>query len=451
MHLFSPSHPTWSPHELLAGSALETLHLHKLQRQLRYVAERSPLYRAKFAAAGVLPEDVTTLADLARLPFTEKDEIRASLEADPPLGGHLCAPLGTIVQRQASSGTTGKPSYFAYTRRDLAIVCEMTARCFYAAGFRPGDGILHAFAMSRGFVGGLPMAQALIHLGASLLPLGAETGAPRLLQTMADQRPVGIVGAPSFIGYLGEQAQDVLGIPAAELGVRHILVGSEPGGGQPETRGRLERLWNATVREMYGMSDLGNSFWSESLEAEGMFFRGQGFVHWELIDPATGAVLPPEKGATGELVYTAIDREAMPLIRFRSRDHVAIVETAPAAGQTGPRIRVLGRTDDMLICRGINVYPSAIQDILHSMRPTTTGRFKIIADFAGSATERPLRIVTEIASPDDGTAGEVARVIHDRLGVRTLIEAVPPGTLPEPGARKPVLVERTAPPGATAA
>ena len=437
--------PLWSPLEGLDSESLKELHLHKLRKQLSYVLACSEFYREKFKKTGFTADDVTSLECLQRLPFTEKDELRASLDAGPPLGKHLCASPQDVVQVQASSGTTGKPSYIAYSKRDLQMVCEMTVRCFYAAGLRPGDMVIHTFAMSRGFVGGLPMNQSLAHLGAAVLPIGAESGVERLLGVIADQRPIGLIGAPSFVGYLGEQAEAILGRPASDLGVRHIVVGSEPGGGLPETRGRIERLWGASVREMYGLSDLGNSFWGESLDAEGMHFMGQGYLHAELIDPDSGEVLPMEKGVTGELVYTSLEREAMPLVRFRSRDQVVVTETQAIGGRFSPRVRVLGRTDDMLICRGVNVYPGAVQDVINGLKPMTTGLFKILLDFSGHSTDRPLRLRVENAGngeSDGDVAEKVASTVKDRLNTKVVVEVVPAGTYQSPASRKPVLIER---------
>jgi phenylacetate-CoA ligase len=176
-----------------------------------------------------------------------------------------------------------------------------------------------------------------------------------------------------------------------------------------------------------------------------MHFRGQGYLHWELIDPQSGAVLPREKGVTGELVYTSVERDAMPLIRFRSRDNAEIIGTDAVGALKGARIRVLGRTDDMLICRGINVYPSAIQDIVNALRPVTSGRFRIAADFPGHSTDRPLVLRVECGEtgtqPDTATT-EVAAAVRSALGIRVEVLMVPPGTFPPPGAKKTPLIER---------
>jgi hypothetical protein len=173
--------------EHLSAEEMRSLHLGKLRKQMDYVCSRSDFYKDKFRSTGFRPEHLKSLEDLAALPFTEKDELRASLDAHPPLGRHLCAAPEEVVQLQASSGTTGKPSYIAYSAKDLRMVCDMTARCFFAAGLRKGDKVLHSFAMSRGFVGGLPMAQSLHHLGATVLPIGAEAGVERLLRVIEDQ------------------------------------------------------------------------------------------------------------------------------------------------------------------------------------------------------------------------------------------------------------------------
>lgn len=439
---------TWSKEEALDAEKVDRLHYELLRRQLQRIAEGSAFYRRKFVEAGVTPGHLATLSDLSRFPFTEKDEIRATLTENPPFGEHLCADPREIIQIQASSGTTGKPCYFAYTPMDLEMVCETTTRCFFAAGFRPGDRVLHAFSMSRGFVGGLPMAQTMAYMGLQILPIGAESGVERILQVMSDLRPSGIIGAPSFIGYLGEQAPAVLGRPATELGLRNILVGSEPGGGNPATRARLETLWGAQVREMYGMSDLANSFFAEGPNPDGMHFLSQGHIHAELIDPATGAVLPAEPGVEGELVYTSLTRQAMPLVRFRSRDQAQVIGTGRWNGRQGMRVRVKGRTDDMLICRGINLYPGALQDIINGLKPQTTGLFRIMVDFPGHATDRPLSLRVETPLPDGAAAAlgqRLEKTVKELSGVRVRVETVPPGTYDSPGARKPVLIERIAP------
>ncbi len=419
----------------------------KLQKQMEYLWARSPFYQRKLSQAGIRPGQIKTLSDLHKVPFTLKQELRDSIKDCPPLGLHLAAPRHEVVQVQASSGTTGSPSYVGVTRRDLWVWCEMGARVFYANGFRPGDFCLHAFSMSKGFVGGVPILQILQYMGVCDLPVGVDAGTERLLRVLADQRPEAIGATPYFAIYLGEQAQHVLGVPARELSVRKISVGGEPGGGVPSVRAKMEEIWGADVREMMGGTDLGCTYWGECEDKSGMHFCAQEFIIPEIIDPESGEVLEPRDGTTGELVYTAIDREASALLRFRTGDHVVVTGTDCRCGRTGYKIRCFGRTDDMLIVKGINVFPSAVKDIVTGFEPRTTGLMKIMADFPGHTTQKPLRIKIEYG-PGVGP-GEVLQLSEDLshkiqslLVFRPDLEMVPPDTLEKPGVQKVALIER---------
>jgi phenylacetate-CoA ligase len=421
----------------------------KLLAQLRYVAARSELYRRKFAAAGVDVARVERLEDVAALPFTEKAELRASLERGPLLGFHRAAPLGDVVQIQASSGTTGSPAYVGLTRRDQYVWQEMGARCLYAHGIRPGDLVMHGFSVSRGFVGGLPMAQIVLHAGATEIPIGADAGADRILRVMKDLRPQALIGTPYFSIYLAEQAPRLVETDARDLGVRVVSVGGEPGGGIPAVREKIERLWNAGCFELCGGTDCGVAYWAECEARRGMHETAQEFIYVELIDPASGAVLPWKEGTTGELVYTALDRECSPLVRFRTRDHAVVTGTSCACGRTAPMIRVFGRTDDMLIVKGINVFPSAIQDVVSSFAPRTTGSLRIVADFPGHTTQQPLRIRVEHGEALAGASDAIERLrleIADRLrgllNFAPAVEMVPPNTFEKPGIHKVALIVR---------
>lgn len=419
----------------------------KLQTQLEYLWACSPFYQRKLSRAGIGPGQVRTLSDLQEIPFTLKQELRDSIKESPPLGLHLAAPRSQVIQVQASSGTTGTPSYVGVTRRDLWVWSEMGARVFYANGFRPGDFCLHAFSMSKGFVGGVPVLQILQYMGVCDLPIGVDAGTERLLRVLADQRPEAIGATPYFAIYLGEQAQQVLGIPARELSVRKISVGGEPGGGIASVRAKMEEIWGADVREMMGGTDLGCTYWAECEDKSGMHFCAQEFIIPEIIDPESGQALEPREGVTGELVYTAIDREASPLLRFRTGDHVVVTGTGCRCGRTGYKIRCFGRTDDMLIVKGINVFPSAIKDVVTSFEPRTTGLMKIIADFPGHTTQKPLRIKIEHGpgvAPGEvpHLSDELCHKLQSLLVFRPEIEMVPPDTLDKPGVQKVALIER---------
>lgn len=422
------------------------LHEQLLQQQLDYVVAKSDFYQQKLGDAR---SNVSSLGDLAELPFTAKDDIRQSLLARPPLGLHAAADLNEIVQIQSSSGTTGMPTFVAATAEDIATWNSMGARVFYANGFRPADWVMHGYAMGRGFVGGLVNIEHLQHLGCCVIPLGAESGTERLLQAIDHLKPVAMCATPSMVNHLGTAAQDVLGKSAAELSVRKISVGGEPGGGIPAIREKMESLWGADVRDMMGGADFGSTYWAECDEKDGMHLCSQGALHVELIDPDTLESLSIEEGTTGELVYTTLARRATPLIRYRMGDIVTVSATGCGCGRTGYKIKTHGRADDMLIVRGVNVFPAAIKDVVTQFAPDTTGYLKIDLDFEGHSTYEPLRLRVEASSsssrPPDELTAELERTLRDQLTVRTIITLVPDGAIERPGAQKEKLLERVAP------
>ena len=422
----------------------------KLLTQLAYVGTRSAFYQRKFAEAGADLGRVKHLEDLEALPFTEKRELRASLEAAPPLGHHRAAPMENVAQIQASSGTTGSPAYVGLTRLDQYVWQEMGARCLHAHGVRPGDLVMHGFSVSRGFVGGLPLSQIVLHLGAVEIPIGADAGTDRILRVTRDLQPRALLATPYFAIHLAEQAPRLVGVEARGLGVRVVSVGGEPGGGIASVRQKIESLWEADCRELCGGTDLGVAYWAECERKAGMHETAQEFIYVELIDPDTGAPRSWKEGATGELVYTALDRECSPLVRFRTRDHAVVTGTGPCAcGRTGPMIRVFGRTDDMLIVKGINVFPSAIKDVVGSLEPRTTGHLRIVADFPGHTTQRPLRIKVEHGPALAGRGDEIERLrqelserLRGLLNFAPAVEMVPPDTFEKPGLQKVALIVR---------
>jgi phenylacetate-CoA ligase len=420
-----------------------------LRTQLEHVGERSGFYRDKMAAAGVDLAAVRSVEDLRHVPFTEKEELRRSLADHPPLGSHLAVPATDLAQIQATSGTSGTPSYFGLTDHDIGVWGTAGARGFYAAGARPGDLVLHGWGMSKGFAGGVPAVRVLQKLGCVVIPIGGEAGAERLLTVAASLAPTIFCTGPNFALHAGRIAEEVLGRPASSLGVERIVVGGEPGGGVPEIRSQIEAAWGATSCETLGNSDVVPMAFAECLERDGMHFIAQGLVHVELIDPETGEDVPLVDGAHGELVMTALDRQASPLVRFRTRDHLEVLADECACGRVGPKVRCVGRTDDMLIVRGVNVWPSAIREIAVSFQPRLTGNMRVVADFEGHSTKQRLHVrmehesrltVEQVAT----LADEVERRITQVLAFRPRLELVPVGVLPEAGVNKTALVERTA-------
>jgi phenylacetate-CoA ligase len=245
-------------------------------------------------------------------------------------------------------------------------------------------------------------------------------------------------------------APDILGKRADELGVERLVVGGEPGGGIPAIRESLEEKWGAKVCEMMGGTDLGVIYWAECDEQGGMHMICQDHIIVELIEPETEQVIPFEKGVTGELIYTAIGREASPVVRFKSGDHIVVTDTACSCGRTGPKIRCFGRTDDMLIVRGINVFPSAIQDLILQLQPDTSGVMRVWADFEGHTTQANLKVLVERGidrskEQDQELVSHVEQTIRNALSFKAKVIVVDANSFEKPGVAKVALTLREQP------
>jgi len=433
--------------ESASPEEIQSLQVQLLKRQLGYLDEKSPFHRRKLNDFGRPDRSFKSLADLPGIPFTVKDEIRESLSKAPPLGQHIAADPIRLVQWHCSSGTTGRPSYVGLTAADLADWVEIQRRTLWAAGIRPGDRVLQAFGMSRAWVGGLPIVQGLQAVGASVIPTGAEPGTQWLLNVIRDLQPNAMTGTPNFALYLGEQAAAVLACAASELSIRKIAVGGEPGGGIPSLRDTADRLWNAEMREMMGGGDVCPVLWGDCEERTGMHFMAPDSVLFEIISLDDQSPLPIEEGVVGELVYTHLKREATPMLRLRHGDIVRIVGTNCSCGRTSPKIRCFGRTDDLFIVKGVNVYPSAIQDLIMAMRPATSGAVTIVKTAPEYAIAGPLQIRVERgeATPVEGGPELIVRIertIYEMLRCRVTVELLEPGSLPRPGREKVALVEK---------
>jgi phenylacetate-CoA ligase len=399
--------------------------------QLAYLLERCAFYRQKLAGF----ETAGGLAEIAQLPLTEKDELRRTRTPENPFGTHFCAKPGELVRIYATSGTTGTPSYIPLTAGDLDNWVTGSARSYAASGIRAGQRIVSTYNAGP-FVAGAALA-AFDRVGLVHIPVGTGN-TDRLVRAIEELRPDAAVLTPSYAAYLAE-SHDL-----RSSSVERVLVAGEPGGGEPAFRARLEEGWGAQVTEAMGIGDIGISLWGECEAQDGMHLGARGFVHPELIDPEAGAALELEDGATGELVLTHLRHRAAPLLRFRTRDHVEVRMNPCACGRTGPRVRCIGRTDDMLIVRGVNVFPAAIREVVSAFAPDVSGQILVRPETAGVKQEPPLPVSVELA-PETRATPSLAQAIADRLReallVRTTIELVPAGSL-ERSEYKSKLVER---------
>jgi phenylacetate-CoA ligase len=401
------------------------------REQLEYLLERSPFYREKLA--GLEPGG---LDEIASLPLTEKAELRATVTAGNPFGAHVCVEPEELARIYSTSGTTGTPSYIPLTAGDVENWVSGSARSYAASGIEPGQRIVSTYNAGP-FVAGAALA-SFERIGLTHVPLGIGPS-ERLLTAIDRLRPDAVVLTPSYAAYLAESGADL-----AASSVQRVLVAGEPGGGEPAFRAKLEEAWGAKVTEAMGIGDVGVSLWGECEEQDGMHLGARGFVHAELIDPETGEARPLADGASGELVLTHLRQRAAPLLRFRTRDHVVVRTAECPCGRTAPRIRCVGRTDDMLIVRGVNVFPSAVREVVASFAPQVSGVIRVRPRAEGVKQEPPLPVSVELApgaAADAALAEAIRARLRDVLVVQMRVDLVPWGSL-QRSEYKSKLVER---------
>jgi phenylacetate-CoA ligase len=418
--------------ETLSPAALRQFENERLQAQLDYVWASSPFYQAKFAAAGVKRPAIGDLADLPLLPFTEKDELRQNQQDHPPFGSYLAATPERLIRVHKTSGTTGRALYIALTDQDRRAMNESAARSLWAAGLRPGDTVVHCLNY-RLWAGGYSDHENLETTGATVVPYGVGQTAA-LIQTICELEINAISATPSYMLPLAEAAM-AQGISPRELGLRKGFFGAEPGMSEPGVRARMEETWGMVAMDAnFGMADVLSIMGAECEHREGLHFQAGGIVAVELIEPETGTPLALTDGAEGELVYTHLLKEAQPLLRYRARDVVRIMGTGPCAcGRSTFRFRVLGRSDDMLHVRGVNVFPGGVGNVLAHLSDRFSGEFLILVDHP--PPHQSLRIRVELSQgllPEQ--AGDLAQqavhALRERLSFRADVELVPYGTLP---------------------
>jgi phenylacetate-CoA ligase len=399
--------------------------------QVQYLFANSDFYRQRLTAAGFRDaRSVGPLDRISELPFTEKDDLRATQAEVPPFGAHLACHPDALVRVYSTSGTTGVPCYIGLTPGDLDMYATNVARGYTAAGFRKGQRV------AVGFNAGPFVAGAVYYgfdkIGCNVIPVGTGN-TERLIGAIRHLGATGISCTPSYGLYLIDWCKEH-GLESRKLGLQNMITAAEPGGGDPMIRERIETAFGCRVRESMGIGDISLSVWAEDDDGHGMNLAARGFVHVELIDPATGKNLPWEHEAQGELVYTALRRESMPLLRFRSRDHVVVNMKPNPTGRTGPRIRCIGRTDDMLIVRGVNLYPTAIRGVLADFRPEVGEIFRIRPRTRGVSQQPPLPIFIELGATvgvePPGLRERLQNEIKTRLLVNADVQLVPYGSLP---------------------
>ncbi len=410
--------------ETLPREALEALQLKRLVSTLERVYATVPFYKKKFDECDIKPSELKSLKDLRRFPFTTKLDLRDNYPF-----GMFTVPLEQVVRIHASSGTTGKQTVVGYTRRDINTWAELMARSLTAGGATKKDIIHNSYGYGL-FTGGLGIHYGAEKIGASVIPMSGGNS-KRQIMIMQDFGSTILTCTPSFALYLAEVAEE-MGVDFKKLKLRVGIFGAEPW--SERMRDEIERKLNIQAIDIYGLSEIiGPGVGIECIESKrGPHIFEDHFIA-EIIDPQTGAVLP--YGEKGELVFTTITKEAFPLIRYRTRDISTLYPEPCKCGRTVARMeRVSGRTDDMLIIRGVNVFPSQIESVLMNMEGVEP-HYHLIVDRKGNLDTLEVQVeVNEKVISDEvknlqSLIRKIEKEIKDFLGVTANVKLVEPKTI----------------------
>jgi phenylacetate-CoA ligase len=415
----------WDPHnERMPLKDLHALQEDRLKSIVRYVYDHSSFYRQRFKEAGVEPGDIKSLADVTKLPFTKKVDLRDNYPT-----GMFSAPKSQVVRYHVSSGTTGKPTVVGYTRGDIETWSESLARALTSIGLGRDDTVQVAYGYGL-FTGGLGLHYGAERIGAAVLPVGTGS-TERQIELMQDLGTTAIACTPSYFLHIMEVAEK-MGISIRnDTRLKVGIFGAEPW--SLETRKRIEDVTGINAYDIYGTSEISGPLFTECHVKKGIHVWGDMFLT-EVIDPKTGE--PVEDGEQGELVFTTLHKFALPLIRYRIGDLTIMNSEICECGRTHPRImRILGRTDDMLIIRGINVFPSQVESVLMNI-PAVGDHWEIIVDRKGPLDIMTVRVeLTESGFSDKigdlmKLKKQISKELKSVLNIAADVDLVEPGTIP---------------------
>jgi phenylacetate-CoA ligase len=403
------------PVEKTSRKKLRALQLSRLKRTLKLAYDKVPHYRKKFDAAGVKPNDLKTLADLAKFPFTAKADLRETYPF-----GMFAVPMDKVVRIHASSGTTGKPTVVGYTKKDIDTWSHLMARSIRAAGARPGDKVHVAYGYGL-FTGGLGAHYGAERLGLATIPVsGGMT--ERQVQLIRDFKPEIIMVTPSYMLAIADEMERQ-GMDPKKSSLRVGIFGAEPW--TEELRRNIEKRTSLQAIDLYGLSEvMGPGVAQECIETKDGLTIWEDHFFPEIVDPATGRVLPD--GEQGELVFTSLTKEALPVIRYRTRD---LTRLLPGTARTMRRMaRIAGRSDDMLIIRGVNLFPSQIEELILK-QPELSPHY--VMELSKEGPLDHLTVLVEIApgKEDLSSSEKLKHKIKSTIGVSTDVKIVAAGTI----------------------
>ncbi len=408
----------------MGADDLKKLQTKRLTHIVGYCYGHSPFYKKKFDEAGVKPADISSIDDITTLPFTVKDDLRDSYPF-----GLFHTPLADVVEVHASSGTTGKPTVVGYTENDIELWKEVMARCMATAGTEKGDIVQNAYGYGL-FTGGLGVHYGSLALGCTVIPISGGNTEKQLL-LMRDFGSTVITCTPSYAVYMAEEAPG-LGYDPKAMKLKVGILGAEPW--SDKLRAKIEDLWDIAALDIYGLSEIiGPGVAQECEHKDGLHVWSDHFYP-EIIDPDTGEQCA--EGEKGELVITTFTKEALPLIRYRTRDITTLVSEKCNCGRTMPRVKKFsGRADDMLIIRGVNVFPSQIEHVLMKI-PGVGAHYLLVVDREGAMDRLTVQVEVTEETFSDKVADlqklekEISHHIKSMIGISAKIELVEPGTIP---------------------
>lgn len=412
------------PVETMERGRLEQLQLENLQKTIRRVYQNVPVYRERMQELGVTPEDIKTLKDIRLLPFTEKTDLRDNYPY-----GLFAAPQDEIVRIHASSGTTGKPIVAGYTQNDLQVWSEVVARCLGCAGVTKTDTVQVAYGYGL-FTGGLGLHYGVERIGAKVIPTSAGN-TKRQIMLMEDLGTTAVACTPSYALMMGEAMRDN-GIDRSNLKLRTGIFGAEPW--TEGMRDQIESMLDICALDIYGLTEtIGPGVAMECIEGHKGLHVWEDHFLIEIVNPDTGEQLP--EGEMGELVITTITKEGMPTIRYRTHDLTSIITEPCPCGRTHRRInRLRGRTDDMLIIRGVNVFPSQVEAALMGI-PGLAPRYMLVVDRVNNLDmlEVQVELSPELVSDEvrkiEQLTKETTRAVEQVLGLSVQLRLMEPGSI----------------------
>ncbi len=418
----------YSATETMSREALEELQLSRLRKQVRWVSKKSNFYSSRLRNANVSGDQLRKITDIERIPFTYKNDIRSDQCSTPPFGANVCEDRENWLEIHSTSGTTGRGTFTLWSKKDVEVITSQAARALYATGVRAHDIVHVAFGLGM-FVGGIAAHYGVQRVGAMSVPIGT-TDSDQQVEFLVDLQPTVIIATPSFGLYLAEVLRKK-GIVLDDLALRVGVFGGEPGAASAHTRRALEDGLGIKAFDWYGSAEVGPDFGYECEYQLGLHWA-QDHNLVEVVDSMTHR--PVEEGESGVLVVTNLSRTATPLLRYWTNDLVRMTKDACPCGRQGPRALegILGRSDDMLIYKGVNFYPQQVEQCVRNFRELTS-EYKILLDTDSATAKDRCVIQVEIRDESHASTTNVQRALDNNLfkelGFHPSVEVLPEGTL----------------------